>query len=349
MPAIATVHGIEQGQKRRGFQEIVGNSPALDHILEQVKLVAPTDASVLILGETGTGKELIAYAIHKASARLGRPFIKVNCASIPANLLESELFGHERGAFTGAVIQRPGRFELAHGGTIFLDEIGELPLELQPKLLRVLQECEFERLGNSRTIRTNARLIAATNRDLKSMVKEKKFRSDLYYRLNVFPIRVPALRERRQDIPLLVRHFVEEFSRRHGRMVGIVPSEMMSELVRSEWPGNIRELQNVIERTVIRSNGSVLTVDLPEINFDNDGMRIQNSDRSLDDVLHEAERTQILRALKMAGGVVSGPSGAAARLRIHRTTLISRMQKLGITPERNWIASRKHENVCYSD
>ena len=247
------------------FEEIVGKSEALRYVLKQVETVAPTDSTVLIYGETGTGKELIARALHNLSSRSSGAFVKLNCAAIPTGLLESELFGHEKGAFTGAIAQRVGRFELANHGTVFLDEIGEIPLELQPKLLRVLQEREFERLGSSRTLRTDARLIAATNRDLAAMVDENKFRSDLYYRLNVFPIRVPALRERPVDIPLLVRHFVQQFSRRLGRQIDTIPSETMEALVRYHWPGNIRELQNVLERAVILSTGPVLRVAIEDL------------------------------------------------------------------------------------
>ena len=247
------------------FEDIVGNSQALKLVLREIETVAPADSTVLIYGETGTGKELIARAVHNLSSRKSNAFVKLNCAAIPTGLLESELFGHEKGAFTGAISQRVGRFELAHRGTIFLDEVGEIPLELQPKLLRVLQEREFERLGSPRTLRTDARLIAATNRDLKAMVDEQKFRSDLYYRLNVFPIRVPALRERKEDIPLLVRHFVQQFSQRNNRVINSIPSETMEALVRYHWPGNIRELQNVIERAVIISKGPVLNVVLAEL------------------------------------------------------------------------------------
>jgi formate hydrogenlyase transcriptional activator len=325
------------------FDGIVGESDALRSVLALIELVAPTDSTVLIYGETGTGKEVIARAVHNLSPRKSRALVKFNCAAFPTGLLESELFGHERGAFTGAITQRLGRFELAHGGTIFLDEVGEIPLELQPKLLRVLQEREFERLGSTRTLHTDTRLIAATNRDLKSMVEEKEFRSDLYYRLNVFPIRVPALRERTEDIPLLVWHFVQEFSRRHGRTIEIIPSRTMKALVGYHWPGNIRELQNVIERAVIVSKGPVLTVDLAELEIDNDAKCTQHNDGSLDNMLHEAERTQILRALELANGIVAGPNGAAARLRINRSTLMSRMQRLGISASRNYIASSQPE------
>jgi formate hydrogenlyase transcriptional activator len=325
------------------FDGIVGESETLRSVLALIEVVAPTDSTVLIFGETGTGKELIARAVHNLSPRKSRTFVKFNCAAFPTGLLESELFGHERGAFTGAITQRQGRFELAHGGTIFLDEIGEIPLEVQPKLLRVLQEREFERLGSSRTIHTNARLVAATNRDLRAMVKDREFRSDLYYRLNIFPIRVPALRERPEDIPLLVWHFVQEFSRRNGRAIESIPSPTMRALIRYDWPGNIRELQNVIERAVIRSKGSVLTVDMAELNSDNNAKFSQYNHEGLDDMLHEAERTQILRALELANGVIAGPNGAATRLRINRSTLISRMQKLGISASRNYIASCQPE------
>ena len=325
------------------FDGIVGESDALRSVLALIEVVAPTDSTVLIYGETGTGKELVARAIHNLSARKSGAFVKLNCSAIPTGLLESELFGHERGAFTGAIAQRQGRFELAHSGTIFLDEIGEIPLEVQPKLLRVLQEREFERLGGTRTIHTNARLVAATNRDLREMVKEREFRSDLYYRLNVFPIRVPALRERPEDIPLLAWHFVQEFSRRTGRAIETIPSKTMNALIRYDWPGNIRELQNVIERAVIVSKGPVLTVDLAELEIDNDAKCTQHNDGSLDNMLDEAERTQILRALEIANGIVAGPNGAAARLRINRSTLVSRMQRLGIQSSRSYMASSQPE------
>jgi formate hydrogenlyase transcriptional activator len=317
------------------FDEIVGNSEALLRVVEEIETVASTDSTVLIYGETGTGKELIARGVHNLSPRKSHAFVKFNCAAFPTGLLESELFGHEKGAFTGAIAQRVGRFELAHGGTIFLDEIGETPLELQPKLLRVLQEREFERLGSTRTIHTNARLIAATNRDLKSMVNEKQFRLDLYYRLDVFPIRVPALRERAEDIPLLVSYFVQEFSRRNGRAIESIPSQTMTALIHYDWPGNIRELQNVIERSVIRSKGPVLIVDIAELSVDKDAKCPQRGDGSLDGMLDEAERTQILRALELADGIVSE---AATRLEIPRSTLMSRMQRLGIRGSRNYVA-----------
>jgi formate hydrogenlyase transcriptional activator len=331
-----------------GLPTIVGNSLALRRVLGMVRIVAPTAATVLINGETGTGKELIAEAIHKCSDRSNGPFVKLNCAAIPTPLLESELFGHEKGAFTGAITQRMGRFELAHRGTIFLDEIGETPMELQPKLLRVLQEREFERLGSTRTLRTDARLIVATNRDLKAMVEEQKFRSDLYYRLNVFPIRVPALRERKEDIPLLARHFVQKFSRRNNRVIDTIPSQTMEALGRYHWPGNIRELQNVIERAVIISRGPVLNVCVTELNPDisakTSPVHASVSSvhhQSLQNALDETERTQILRALEEANGVVSGPNGAAARLGIKRTTLHLRMQKLGIHVSRTAVDGRR--------
>ena len=320
------------------FEEIVGKSAALRHVLQQVETVAPTDSTVLIYGETGTGKELIARAVHNLSARQSGGFVKLNCAAIPTGLLESELFGHERGAFTGAIAQRVGRFELANRGTMFLDEIGEVPLELQPKLLRVLQEREFERLGSTRTLRTDARLIAATNRNLEELVSEQKFRSDLYYRLNVFPVRVPALRERPEDIPLLVRHFVQQYSRRIGKAIDTIPSETMTTLVRYPWPGNIRELQNVIERAVILTTGPVLKVPSDDLRGQaaapvavaaapvNGSIAPRNMRAALDD----AERQQIVSMLEQTNWIVAGPNGAAARLGMKRSTLQSRMQKFGI-------------------
>jgi formate hydrogenlyase transcriptional activator len=329
------------------FEDIVGNSEQLRRVLKEIETVAPADSTVLIYGETGTGKELIARALHNLSSRRSNTFVKLNCAAIPTGLLESELFGHEKGAFTGAIMQRVGRFELANRGTIFLDEIGEIPLELQPKLLRVLQEREFERLGSARTLRTDARLIAATNRDLKSMVEEQKFRPDLYYRLNVFPIRVPSLRERTEDIPLLVRHFVKEFSRRNQRVIDTIPSETMQALIRYHWPGNIRELQNVIERAVIISRGPVLNVtlaELPEVTSAPAPVLTSGkmSHESLQKVLEATERDQILRALDKANGVVAGPGGAAALLGLKRSTLQLRMQKLGIRLSRTAVDNGKH-------
>jgi formate hydrogenlyase transcriptional activator len=312
--------------------QIVGNSGALRRVLGNVRIVAPTDATVLISGETGTGKELIAEAIHKCSDRAAGPFVKVNCAAIPAGLLESELFGHERGAFTGAIARRVGRFELASRGTVFLDEIGEMPLELQPKLLRVLQEREFERLGDSRTLKTNARLIAATNRNLEALVNEQKFRPDLYYRLNVFPIRASALRERPDDIPLLVRHFVAQCSRRMNKNIDTIPSEIMTALARYPWPGNVRELQNVIERAVIVSTGAVLNLSMEEPQLSVNGPPvISHGSGNLRATLEETERQEIVAALERKGGKVAGPNGAAALLGMSRSTLQSRMQKLGIS------------------
>ncbi len=310
------------------FEQIVGNSLSLRRTLHQVETVAPTESTVLVYGETGTGKELVARALHDGSPRRAGAFVKLNCAAIPTGLLESELFGHEKGAFTGAVAQRIGRFELANGGTIFLDEIGEIPLELQPKLLRVLQEREFERLGNSRTFRTNARLVAATNRDLAAMVEEGKFRSDLFYRLNVFPVHVPPLRERTEDIPLLVRHFAQEFSRRMNKQIDTIPSETLQSLSRYHWPGNIRELQNVIERAVILSPGPVLRVSPSEYK-----QRAAKSKAgpSRSDTMEEAERKHVLAALEDTKWVLAGPNGAAARLGMKRSTLQYRMGKLGIS------------------
>jgi formate hydrogenlyase transcriptional activator len=318
------------------FEEIVGKSEALRRVLQQVETVAPTDSTVLIYGETGTGKELVARALHNLSSRHANAFVKLNCAAIPTGLLESELFGHERGAFTGAISQRVGRFELANRGTMFLDEIGEVPLELQPKLLRVLQEREFERLGSTRTMRTDARLIAATNRDLETLVNEQKFRSDLYYRLNVFPIRVPALRERPEDIPLLVRHFVQQFSRRLGKTIETIPSDTMTMLVKYPWPGNIRELQNVLERAAILTTGPVLKVASEDLKAPNNPPAKPRaavetvSNRNMRSVLDDAERQQILAALDQANWTIAGPNGAATLLGMKRSTLQSRMQKLGI-------------------
>jgi formate hydrogenlyase transcriptional activator len=319
------------------FEEIIGQSVALRTVLSQIETVAPTDSTVLIYGDTGTGKELVARALHNLSSRGKNAFVKLNCAAIPTGLLESELFGHERGAFTGAISQRIGRFELAHNGTVFLDEIGEIPLELQPKLLRVLQEREFERLGGTRTIRSDARLIAATNRDLSAMVDEKTFREDLFYRLNVFPIRVPPLRERTEDIPLLVRHFVQQFSRRMNKHIDSISSDTMKALVHYDWPGNIRELQNVIERAVILSPGPALRVSLADLKSRVEPVSVKRltatdeiESGNMQSVLDETERTQILRALELSNGIVSGSEGAAARLGMKRSTLQFRMQKLGI-------------------
>jgi formate hydrogenlyase transcriptional activator len=313
-------------RSERGFEEIIGRSAAIRTVLREIETVAPTDSTVLICGETGTGKELVARAIHERSARSSNAFVKLNCAAIPSGLLESELFGHERGAFTGAITQRIGRFELANHGTAFLDEIGEIPLELQPKLLRVLQEREFERLGSTRTLKTDARLIAATNRDLEECVKERIFRADLYYRLNVFPIYVPPLRDRSEDIPLLVRHFAQRYARRMNRAIDTIPLEAMEALVHHQWPGNIRELQNLIERSVILSKGPVLQVPLSGLNSSN-GAGSNGAQRR---TLEEAEREHILATLKETKWLVSGPRGAAARLGMNRSTLQFRMKKLGI-------------------
>jgi formate hydrogenlyase transcriptional activator len=314
----------------RNFEEIIGESAALRHVLQQIEIVAPTDSTVLIQGETGTGKELIARAIHGASGRRSRTFVKLNCAAIPSGLLESELFGHEKGAFTGAIAQKIGRFELANGGTLFLDEVGDIPLELQSKFLRVLQEQEFERLGSTRTIRVDIRLVAATNRDLGKMVSDKEFRSDLYYRLNVFPIMSPALRERQEDIAPLVRYFTQKFARRMNKPIDTISTETMRALAAYDWPGNIRELENFIERAVILSRGPHLTVPLAEL-------KQRSRPRAADDgrpgplsTLEDAEREHITRALQQANWLVGGPSGAAAKLGMKRTTLQSKMTRLGI-------------------
>jgi formate hydrogenlyase transcriptional activator len=316
---------VDQNHTPRKFEQLIGKSRSLEAVLEQVELVAPTDSTVLIQGETGTGKELIARAVHNVSPRCGRPFVKLNCAAIPQALLESELFGHERGAFTGAIAQKVGRFELADKGTLFLDEVGDIPLELQPKLLRVLQEQEFERLGGTRTHQVDVRLVAATNRDLSDMVKRSKFRSDLYYRLNVFPISLPPLRERREDIPALASHFVEIYSRRMGKQIDDLSPETMSALISHQWPGNIRELQNFIERSVILSVGPVLSSPLAQLK----GSKGADSMGAV--TLEEAERDHILKTLEHTKWVVAGPNGAAARLGIKRSTLYFRMQKLGIS------------------
>jgi formate hydrogenlyase transcriptional activator len=307
------------------FEEILGDSGALKRVLNQVETVAPTDSSVLILGETGTGKEVLARAIHNLSPRRQHTFVKVNCAAIPSGLLESELFGHEKGAFTGAIDQKIGRFELAHQGTLFLDEVGDIPLELQPKLLRVLQEHEFERLGGTRTQRVDVRVVAATNRDLAEMVAERQFRSDLFYRLNVFPIVVPPLRERREDIPTLVRYFANKYARRMNKRIETIPSETLETLVQWHWPGNVRELQNIVERAVILTPGPVLRVPVAELKLPVEGAP------SAAVTMEAAERQHILHTLEETDWTVGGPHGAAARLGMKRTTLQSRMQKLGIT------------------
>jgi len=323
--AVATLGSVDQDRSPRRFEQIIGNSPALESVLEQVERVAPTDSTVLVQGETGTGKELIARSIHNLSSRCGRPFIKLNCAAIPFDLLESELFGHEKGAFTGAIAQKIGRFELADKGTLFLDEVGDIPLALQPKLLRVLQEQEFERLGSGRTHQVDVRLVAATHRNLVEMVKRNEFRSDLYYRLNVFPVPLPPLRARREDIPALVAHFVEIYARRMGKQIEDIPPETMSTLVSYQWPGNIRELQNFMERSVILTSGSVLHAPLASLESAAEA-------ESLGPItLEDAERDHIRKTLEQTRWVVAGPNGAAARLGIKRSTLYFRMQKLGIS------------------
>jgi formate hydrogenlyase transcriptional activator len=315
----------EELRLEHGFEDIIGDSDALKQVLKQVEVVAPTDSTVLIQGETGTGKELIARAIHRLSGRSERTFVKLNCAAIPTGLLESELFGHERGAFTGAIMQKAGRFELADKGTIFLDEVGEIPLELQSKLLRVLQEQEFERLGSTKTIRVNVRLIAATNQDLKAMVEAKQFRGDLYYRLNVFPVTMPPLRDRREDIPTLVRYFTQHYAVRMKKDIQTVPAKTLEVLSRYAWPGNIRELENLVERSVILTHGTDLQVPISELQTTSDSVASPMTG------LEEAERDHILRALQEAKWVVGGAAGAAARLGVKRTTLQSKMQKFGIT------------------
>ncbi|MFZ0772803.1 MAG: sigma 54-interacting transcriptional regulator [Candidatus Sulfotelmatobacter sp.] len=305
------------------FEGIAGESPALRKVLDQVAIVADSDATVLLLGETGTGKGLIARALHQAGKRRDKPFVTLNCAAIPTGLLESELFGHEKGAFTGAVRQKVGRLELADTGTLFLDEIGEISSEVQPKLLRVLQDHEFERLGGTKTIKVDLRLIAATNRDLAKSVAEKHFRSDLFYRLNVFPIRMPPLRERREDIPVLVRYFIRKFAAKMGRVIETVPSETMNALINWNWAGNVRELENFIERSVILSEGTALQAPLAELRADSPG--------AVDRSLESTEREHIIRVLRECGGIISGRHGAARRLGIKRTTLQSKMERLGIT------------------
>jgi formate hydrogenlyase transcriptional activator len=337
---VEDVNPLRSSEDRRpenGFDEIIGNSPALEFVLAEVERVAPTDSTVLVLGETGTGKELIARAIHNISARCGRPFVKLNCSAIPFDLLESELFGHEKGAFTGAVAQKIGRFEMADTGTLFLDEIGDLPLALQPKLLRVLQEQEFERLGSGRTHRINVRLVAATHRDLAEMVARKEFRSDLYYRLNVFPVVLPPLRERREDIPQLASHFVEIFARRMSKRIDPIPQDILDAFVSYSWPGNVRELQNLIERAVIRSNDGVLPNPLSRKN--------PVTATPSQDTFTDSTRALILHALRKTGWVIGGPRGAAARLGLKRTTLIAKMKKLRISrPARKDDIDRLKEN-----
>jgi formate hydrogenlyase transcriptional activator len=322
------VYLVEEVRTEHNFEEIVGESAALRRVLKEVETVAPTDSTVLICGETGTGKELIARALHDLSPRRDRAFVKLNCAAIPTGLLESELFGHEKGAFTGAITQKVGRFELAHHGTLFLDEVGDIPPELQPKLLRALQEQEFERLGSTRTIRVDVRLVAATNRDLAQMVADGRFRSDLYYRLNVFPVVLPPLRERREDIPKLARHFTQRFAQRMGRRIQTIPAEVMDALVRYPWPGNVREMQNIIERAVILSRG-------PELEIPLSAFKQHATAAAVDlpsglSTLEEAEREHILRALGKTNWILGGPAGAAFKLGMKRTTLQSKMRKLGI-------------------
>jgi transcriptional regulator with GAF, ATPase, and Fis domain len=323
--AFENIGSRDQVSSKRRFEQLIGNSSSLEKVLEQVERVAPTNSTVLIQGETGTGKELIAGAIHNISSRCGRSFVKLNCAAIPLDLLESELFGHEKGAFTGAIAQRIGRFELADKGTLFLDEVGDIPLALQPKLLRILQEQEFERLGGTQTHQADVRLVAATHRDLAEMVKRGEFRSDLYYRLNVFPVLLPPLRERREDIPVLVTHFVEMFCRRMGKHIEHIPQETMLALSSYSWPGNIRELQNLIERAVILSDFGVLPNPLPP-----------ETDKYAEifpaaTTLRDSERVLILNTLEAVGWVIGGTKGAAAKLGLKRTTLICKMQKLGIS------------------
>jgi formate hydrogenlyase transcriptional activator len=318
----------EEARTEHHFGDIVGESAALRRALQQVETVAPTDATVLIRGETGTGKELVARALHELSPRRERTFVKLNCAAIPTGLLESELFGHERGAFTGAIGQKVGRFELAHRGTLFLDEVGDIPPELQPKLLRVLQEQEFERLGGTKTIKVDVRLAAATHRDLAKMVAEGRFREDLYYRLNVFPVVLPPLRERPDDIPRLVRHFTQRFARRMGRRIETIPSAALNALVRYPWPGNVRELQNVIERAVILSPGPSLQVPLGDLQA---AAAPDPAPAAAAVTLADAEREHILGALRDSGWVLGGPKGAAARLGMKRSTLYKKMKKLGIS------------------
>jgi len=307
------------------ISNLVGSSPKFRAVLDEINMVAPVDSAVLVRGETGTGKEVIAQAIHDASPRRRNPFVAINCAAIPATLIESELFGHERGAFTGALTPRAGRFQLADRGTLFLDEIGDMPLELQPKLLRALQEQRFERLGGNQTIQVNVRVIAATNQDLWGMVQERKFRADLYYRLNVFPVTLPPLRERIADIPLLAAHFVRKFAERLGKPIHHIPDYVMDALMSYDWPGNIRELQNFIERAVIMTTGTALQPRLADL--------IPQTPATTVRTLADAERAHIVDTLRETNGVVGGKSGAAARLGLPRTTLIARMQRLGLMPE----------------
>jgi transcriptional regulator with GAF, ATPase, and Fis domain len=320
-----TIGPGDREDKGRHFDQIVGQSAALEAVLEKVELVAPTASTVLIRGETGTGKELIAKAIHNISPRYDRPFVKVNCAAIPLDLLESELFGHERGAFTGAISQKIGRFELADQGTLFLDEVGDIPLQLQPKLLRVLQEQEFERLGNARTHRVNVRVVAATHRDLENMVKRSEFRDDLYYRLNVFPVLLPPLRARNEDIPALITYFVDLYARQIGKRIEQIPEETMLSLRSYNWPGNVRELQNLIQRAVILSHDGVLPNPLPSNHLETVTVTSKSA------ALKEVDRALILQALEAACWMIGGPEGAAAKLGLKRTTLFYKMKKFGIS------------------
>jgi len=333
MRSVDSLGPIDRERNQRRFEQIIGKSSVLESVFGEVERVAPTDSTVLIQGETGTGKELIARAIHNISPRCVRPFVKLNCAAIPFDLLESELFGHERGAFTGAIAQKIGRFEAADKGTLFLDEVGDIPIPLQPKLLRVLQEQEFERLGSARTHQVDVRLLAATHRNLAEMVKRGEFRSDLYYRMNVFPITLPPLRARSEDIPDLVQHFVEIYSRRMGKQIERVPPETMSAFASYEWPGNIRELQNFIERSVILSDGTVLRPPLAELKHSFGA----ESPRAI--TLQDAERDHILKTLEQTRWVVAGPNGAASRLGMKRSTLYFRMQKLGISRFNNQLSA----------
>jgi formate hydrogenlyase transcriptional activator len=351
MENINTVSPIKQDCAKDKFEEIIGNSTGLKFVITEVQRVAPTDSTVLVLGETGTGKERIAEAIHKASTRRDRPFIKLNCAAIPFDLLESELFGSEKGAFTGAFAQKIGRFEMADTGTLFLDEIGDIPLALQPKLLRVLQEKEFERLGSGKTHHIDVRLVVATHRNLDEMVARKQFRSDLYYRLNVFPIVLPPLRERREDIPLLVSHFVEVFARRMGKRIRSIPTETLDAFTSYSWPGNVRELQNLIERAVILSEKGVLAnpfctlgANLLGENLTNPNLIVLRS--AQESTFWDSQRAVILRALDASGWIVGGLRGAAARLGLKRTTLISKMKKHGISrPVRQVEVARLNQNL----
>jgi formate hydrogenlyase transcriptional activator len=330
MATLATTMPSHRRDPSRSEQELIGSSLGMRRALNAVRMVAPTDSAVLIQGETGTGKELIARAVYDQSARRHEPFVTLNCAAIPSGLLESELFGHERGAYTGALNSAVGRFQLAHQGTLFLDEIGDMPLELQPKLLRVLQEQEFERLGSTRTIRVDVRIVAATNRDLSKMVEERRFRADLFYRLHVFPIALPPLRERLDDIPLLVRHFVHKFADRMNKQIDIVPEQVIETLQQHSWPGNIRELQNFIERAVILSSGPVLSAPLGDLRVLG-GAQTQTPAAAR--TLADAERSHILEVLRKVDWVVGGRRGAAVLLGLPRTTLLHRMHKLGIVPE----------------